>query len=152
LHGYLSFYTDGLGDALGETLVDGDGEILALVDALGVGLWLPEGELLADGDSDKLVLDEGEREVEMEADGDGLTDGDPATTSIGASTTAKATRTTSSVCQASSTSSVESVTRRRNESQRRLVKVGTVASRVRISLVPLGTDDCTRRKATVPSK
>jgi hypothetical protein len=145
--------TLGLSLALGEALELGLSDGLGLDDSLplGDGLSLLEGEAEDEGDTELLPLADGENEVDVEAEGDGLTDGEPTARSTGASVTANATRTTLSVSQAISRSSLLSITRRRNDSQRRLVKVGTAASRVNTSSVPLGATPTTSLITTVLS-
>lgn len=129
-----------------DPLLDGE------VEAEGVGDADDDGDWEADGDTDSDTELLGEIEIEVDADGDGLTEGEPSSISSGASTTANATRTTLSVCHAISTSSLDSTTRRRNDSQRRFVKVGTEESSVSTSFAPLGATDSIRRNWTVLSK
>lgn len=145
---------DGLTLELGDCELLGDSELdgLGVCDCDDDGERLEDGDALDDGEGERLPLALGEVEVEMDADGEGLTEGEPSTMSIGASTTANATLTVSSVCHAISTSSLDNTTRRRNDNQRRLVKVGTVESSVRISFVPLGIADSIRLNTIVLSK
>lgn len=143
--GLLLGLCDGLVDEDGDNEPDGDceaeGDGLRLLealgdnDALGERLGLTDADNDADGDCDGLT------EGLTDALGDGLRLGlglaDAISAPLGASRTANAATTTESVCHASSRSSLASVTRRRNDSQRRDANDGTSPSKVRISSLPL---------------